>query len=156
MLDEEKVRAGWDVVWGGMVWDGKSVELAGGEEALSGGEEMGEFDDKGARMPDDRGKEIGVSEDDDGGEEAGVFDERGGEELGVFDKRGGKYVGMLDDDVNEVGVWGCEDGTEVDDTSVDTEEAGGLPDDVVGKIHWPKRSTPRGHVTVGEEDGCEG
>jgi hypothetical protein len=159
--------------------DGRSVELAGGDEALGGGEEMGVFDDKGGKdmgMLDNKGKEIGVFDDDEGVEEAGAFDDRGGEEagvfddgegeeLGVFDERRGKEMGMLegkrgevgvsDDDVNEVGVWGWEDGTEVDGTSVGAEEAGGLPEDDVdgtGKMHWPRRSTPRGHVTLGEEE----
>jgi len=53
-----------------------------------------------------------------------------------------------DEDVNGVGVWGCEDGTEVGGASLDAE----------GKIHWPRRSTPRRHSGVGEEEveGDEG
>lgn len=34
-----------------------------------------------------------------------------------------------------------------------------LPEDVVdevGKMHWPKRSTPRGHELVGEVDWDDG
>ena len=49
---------------------------------------------------------------------------------------------MPDEDVNEVGVWGCEDGIEVGGASVDAE----------GTIHFPRRSTPRGHVAVGGEE----
>jgi hypothetical protein len=112
-----------------------------------GGKETGIFDDNG---------EVGVS-DDGGGEEAGVFDEGGAEEVGAFDETGGKEMGLFDErggagvpdeDVNEVGVWGCEDGVEVGCTSVDAEDT----------IHWPWRSTPTGHVAVGGEEvgGGEG
>jgi hypothetical protein len=105
------------------------------------GEERGAFDDKG---------EVDVSDDGEG-KEAGVFDEGGAEEVGVFDERGFDErgaAGVPDEEANEVGVWGCEDGTEVGDTSVDA----------AGTIHWPRRFTPRGHVVVGEEEveGDEG
>lgn len=112
---------------------GKSVELTddkGGKDI--GGREIGGFDDDGG-----------------GGEEAGVSDDGEGEEV---DRRG-EVMGMLDvgreikggvsDD--EVSVWGWEDGTE--DPSVDAEDVDGP-----GKMHCPRRSTPRGHVAVGEEE----
>jgi hypothetical protein len=96
--------------------------------------------------------------DDVGDEEAGVFDE-----VGEFDVRGGKMfdvregkmsdgrgsrAGVPCEDVDEVGVWGCEDATELADTSVD----------VGGRMHWPRRSRPRGHATLvgGEVEGDEG
>lgn len=126
-------------------------------------EETGLFNDEGVeevRMSDNGGKntgvfddkdEVGVS-DDGGGEVAGVFDEAGAEEVGAFDERGGKEIGLLDgrvpdEDANEVGDWGCEDDIE-----------GGTSVDAGGTIHWPRRSTPRGHVVVGEEEveGDEG
>jgi hypothetical protein len=47
--------------------------------------------------------------------------------------------GVSDDDIG-VCDW------EVDGTSVDAEEVG-------GRMQLPSRSTPRGHVTVGEEEG---
>lgn len=124
-------------------------------------EETGVFNDRGAEevgVSDERGKETGIFDDkgevgvsdDGGGEEAGVFDEGGAEEVGAFDERGGKEMGLFDErgvpdeDVNEVGVWVCEDDIEVGGTSVDAE----------GTIHWPRRSTPRGHVE--EVEGDEG
>jgi hypothetical protein len=165
------------VVWGVADGDSKFVELAGGDEALGGGEEFGVFDDTGGKEAgvlddgdkemgafdsderdektgifDDKG-EVGVS-DDGGGEEAGVFDEGGTEEVGAFDERGGEEMGLFDErggagvpdeDVNEVGVWGCEDGIEVGGSSVD---AGGT-------LHSPRRFTPKGHVAV-EGDEVEG
>ena len=177
--------------------DGKFPELAGGDEAPSGGKESGEFEDKGGKdigALDDRGKGVGAFDgdgrgeetavsndggveevvvldkgrgkgtgdeggvsDDAGGEEAGVSDEGGAEEVGAADERGGKEMGLFDEiggagvpdeDVNEVGVWGCEDGSAIGTTSADARCA----------IHRPKMSTPRGHVAVGGEEveGDEG
>jgi hypothetical protein len=60
--------------------------------------------------------------------------------MGLFDERGG--AGVPDEDVNRVGAWGCEDGIELGDTSVDAE----------GTKHWPSESTPRAHVAVGGEE----
>jgi len=128
------------------------------------GEETGVFDDGEVGVFDKgRGKEIGVL---DGTGEVGVFDEGRGKEIGIFggkgevgvsDDRGGEEPtvfdegeaeeidnemgifgesGVPDEDVDEIGVWGCDDDTPVD--------AGGT-------IHWPRRSRPRGHVALGEE-----
>jgi hypothetical protein len=125
-----------------------------------GGEEVGVFDEGGAEEVgafDEGGAEEVGAFDEGGAEEVGAFDEGGAEEVGAFDERGGKEMGLFDErdgagvpdeDANEVGVWGCEDGTEVGGTSVDAE----------GTIHWPRRSTPKGHVAVGGEEveGDEG
>jgi hypothetical protein len=161
------------VVWGVEDGDGKFVELAGGDEALGSGKEFGVFDDKGgedigvlddrdkemgAFDGDGRGKETGVFDDkgevgvsdDGGGEEVGVFDEGGAEEVGAFDERGGKETGIFDDK-GEEGVLddgGGEEAGVFDEGAA--EEVGAF--DVEGTIHWPKRSTPRGHVAVGGEE----
>jgi hypothetical protein len=97
------------VVWGRIDGVGKSAELTGGDEALSGGKEIGVFDD--------RGKEIGRPGDDGGGEEVGLSDDGGGEEVG---KTGGKEIGML-------GIRGKEEIGESDDNGGD-EEAGVFED----------------------------
>lgn len=117
------------------------MELARGDEALGDGIEFGVFDNKdNIGVSDDGGAEEAGLSDDGGAEVVGAFNESGGKEMGLFDERGG--TGVSDEDVNEVGVWGCEDGTEVDGTSADA----GIT------THWPKRSKPRGHVGVGGEE----
>jgi hypothetical protein len=101
------------VVWGVDNGDGKFIELAGGEEALSSGKESSVFNDKGGDGDRDKGMgafdddgrvkgEVGVS-DDGRGREVGVFDEGGAEEVGVFDERGGRETEIFDDK-GEVGV----------------------------------------------------
>ena len=86
-----------------------------------------------------------------GAEEAGVFDEVG-VEVGKMsdttddktsDTRGRAREGVPDEDVDEMGVWDCEDDAELDGTSVD---------DAEGKIHWPRRFRPRGHAALVGED----
>ena len=70
--------------------------------------------------------------------------------MGMLDDKGGEVgvlVGVSDDDVNEVGIWGWEDGTEVDGTSVDAEEAGGLPEeDVDGSNGQSEATDSRTHM----------
>ena len=103
-----------------------------------GGKEMGRIDKRG--VSDDGGVEEAGAFDEGGAEEVGASDESRGKEVGIFDKRG--RAGVPDEDVDEIGVWDCEDGAEVDGTTVD---AG-------GRIQLPRRSKPRGHVALGGEE----
>jgi hypothetical protein len=104
-------------------------------------DEAGELDESGGkRSGNDR---MGVPDDVD---EAGEFDEVG--VLGVREGNGSN-AGVPGGDVDEMDVWGCEDATELGDPSVD----------VGGRIHWPRRSRPRGHAALvreEEEEGDEG
>jgi hypothetical protein len=176
LLDGEELSAGWDVVCAGFDRDGKSDELTGGDDTPGGGEEIGVLDDKGGKdvgLLDDRGRDIGSL--DVRGKDTGLLDDRGrdigslddrGRDIGLLEVRGnesgggGEEEGVFDDGEGEEVVdkrGGWEDDTDVG-PSVDAEEAGGLPEDVVdraGKMHWPRRSTPRRHAPVVEVDGDE-
>ena len=128
----------------GLFDDGGVEEVGGSDE--EGGKETGMFDDNG---------ELGVS-DDAGDEEIGVSDGGAAEEVGAFDERGGKETGIFDDK-GEVGVSDDRGGEEAGVFDEGAAEEVGVSD-TEGTIHRPRRSTPRGHVTVGGEEveGVEG
>ena len=164
--DDDELTGG-DETPGGGEEIGVLDDKGGKDMPLLRGKDVGLLDDRGkdTGLLDDRGKDTGLL--DNGGRDIGSLEDRGrdigmlevrGNEIGMVDG-GGEEEGVFDDGegeevVDERGGW--EDDTDVG-TSVDAEE-GGLPEDVVdtaGKMHWPRRSTPKRHAPLVEVDGDE-